>query len=115
MKKLRSLFILTIFSTCIFAQVPAYVPTNGLVGWWPFTGNANDISGNGNNGTVNGATLISDRFSNANSAYSFDGVSNFIQLPNDSSIAPPNISVTLFFIKIANARQKYSNQTEHIN
>ena len=97
MKKLRSLFILTIFSTCIFAQVPAYVPTNGLVGWWPFTGNANDISGNGNNGTVNGATLISDRFSNANSAYSFDGVSNFIQLPNDSSIAPPNISVSCWF------------------
>jgi hypothetical protein len=35
------------------AQVPSYVPTNGLVGWWPFNGNANDESGNGNNGTVN--------------------------------------------------------------
>ena len=31
------------------AQVPNYVPTNGLVGWWPFNGNANDESGNGNN------------------------------------------------------------------
>ena len=27
------------------AQVPSYVPTNGLVGWWPFNGNANDESG----------------------------------------------------------------------
>ena len=62
-----------------FAQnVPAYVPTNGLVGWWPFSGNAIDSSGNGNNGTVNGATLTTDRNGVANRAYSFDGVNDFI-------------------------------------
>ena len=54
-----------------FGQVPNYVPTNGLVGYWPFNGNANDESGNGNNGTNNGATLTTDRFGNANSAYGF--------------------------------------------
>ncbi len=53
------------------AQVPSYVPTSGLVGWWPFNGNANDESGNGNNGTVNGATLTTDRFGNVSSAYDF--------------------------------------------
>ena len=57
----------------VMAQVPNYVPTNGLVGWWPFNGNANDESGNGNNGTVSGATLTTDRFGNVNKAYSFDG------------------------------------------
>ncbi len=62
----------------LWAQVPSYVPTNGLVGWWPFNGNANDESGNGNNGTVNGATLTTDRFGNASKAYSFDGVNDFI-------------------------------------
>jgi hypothetical protein len=56
----------------VMAQVPSYVPTNGLVGWWPFNGNANDESGNGNNGTVNGAILTSDRNGNLNSAYSFN-------------------------------------------
>jgi hypothetical protein len=62
--------------------VPNYVPTNGLVGWWPFNGNANDESGNGNNGTVNGATLTTDRFGNANKAYSFDGnADNIIYSP----------------------------------
>jgi hypothetical protein len=30
-------------ATITMAQVPNYVPTNGLVGWWPFTGNANDM------------------------------------------------------------------------
>jgi hypothetical protein len=64
--------------------VPNYVPTNGLVGWWPFNGNANDESGNGNNGTVNGATLTTDRFGNANKAYSFDGVNDWIESPNNS-------------------------------
>ena len=49
---------------------------NGLVGYWPFSGNANDESGNGNNGTVNGATLASDRFGNNDAAYNFSNSSN---------------------------------------
>ncbi len=51
-------------------------PTNGLVAWWPFNGNANDESGNLHNGTVNGATLTSDRFGKVNSSYSFNGSGN---------------------------------------
>jgi hypothetical protein len=39
----------------VMAQVPNYVPTNRLVGWWPFNGNANDESAKGNNGSLNGA------------------------------------------------------------
>ena len=64
----------------VMAQVPNYVPTNGLIAWYPFNGNANDESGNGNNGTVNGATLTTDRFGNVNKAYSFDGVDDKIQI-----------------------------------
>ena len=62
----------------IAQSVPSYVPNSGLVGWWPFTGNTIDNSGNGNNGTVNGATLTTDRFGNNNSAYSFDGNSEIL-------------------------------------
>jgi hypothetical protein len=36
-----------------------------------FDGNANDTGGNGNDGTVNGATLVSDRFGRSNHAYRF--------------------------------------------
>jgi N-acetylneuraminic acid mutarotase len=54
----------------------------GLVGYWPFCGNANDESGNGNNGTVNGATLTTDRFGNAGKAYDFDGVDDKISCLN---------------------------------
>ena len=75
-KKLVAIFFLLSFLES-GSQVPTYVPTGGLMGYWPFTGNANDVSGNGNNGTVNGAVLTPDRFLNANSAYSFN-VSNYI-------------------------------------
>src|SRR3990170_4735591 len=51
---------------------------NGLVAFYPFNGNANDESGNGNNGVVNGATLTTDRLGKADSAYSFDGVNDYI-------------------------------------
>ena len=71
------------------AQVPSYVPTNGLVGYWPFNGNANDESGNGNNGTVNGATLTADRFGDVNKAFSFDGLNDYIFI-NDA----PSLSIT---------------------
>ena len=66
------------------AQVPSYVPTDGLVGWWPFNGNANDESGNGNDGVVNGATLTEDRFGNMNSSFLFNESS--IQVLDASSI-----------------------------
>ena len=83
----RLLLLITIcISSVSFGQVPSYVPTNGLVGWWGFNGNANDESGNGNDGTVNGATLTTDRLGNPNSAYDFDGVTNFIEIPNLSAV-----------------------------
>jgi hypothetical protein len=75
------------------AQIPTYVPTSGLVGWWPFNGNANDESGNGNNGTVNGATLTTDRFGVANKAYSFNGSNNYIRINS-----APNLNVSSFTI-----------------
>ena len=82
----------------VMAQVPSYVPTNGLVGYWPFNGNANDESGNGNNGMVNGATLTSDRFGNSNQAYSFDGISNFIEVPHSSSQIYSNGQTVSFWL-----------------
>lgn len=70
----------------LLAQVPSYVPTNGLVGYWPFNGNANDESVNANNGTNNGAILTTDRYGNSNNAYSFDGLNSEIIVPNNPSL-----------------------------
>lgn len=47
----------------------ATAPTNGLVGYWNFDEGsgtvANDTSGNGNNGTINGATWVAGPSSRA--------------------------------------------------
>jgi hypothetical protein len=75
MKKLLYFILSLLFlSQHIVAQVPSYVPTDGLVGYWPLNGNANDESGNGNNGTVYEVILSNDRFGNENSSYFFDGI-----------------------------------------
>jgi hypothetical protein len=68
------------------AQVPAYVPTDGLVGWWPFNGNANDESGNGNDGVVNGAILEEDRFGNTENCFFFDGVNDVITIADNDQL-----------------------------
>lgn len=61
--------------------------SSGLVAWYPFSGNANDSSGNGNNGTVYGATLVADRFGKPSSAYSFNGINNYISTANSNSLS----------------------------
>ncbi len=77
MKNKILLYLLLIIPTCLISQIP----TASLVAYYPFCGNANDFSGNGLNGTVNGATLSTDRFGNANSAYTFNGTNSYINLP----------------------------------
>jgi hypothetical protein len=73
------------------AQIPYYIPTNGLIGWWPFNGNANEESGNGTIGTVNNANLTTDRFGITSSAYSFDGSTSYIN--TNLTFSPPNITI----------------------
>jgi len=56
-----------------------------LVAAYEFSGNADDVSGNGNDGVVNGATLTADRFGNQDSAYSFDGSSDYVSVSTEFS------------------------------
>lgn len=58
----------------------------GLVAYFSFNGDANDESGNGNNGNVNSAALTTDRFGNPDSAYSFDGIDDYIEVIDSSSL-----------------------------
>ncbi|HSD07874.1 LamG-like jellyroll fold domain-containing protein, partial [Flavobacterium sp.] len=84
--KTKLYFLLFLASITIYSQnpdVPISVPTNGLLAYYPFNGNANDESGNGRNGTVTGAVLSSDRFGNANSAYTFNA-SSLIEILNSA-------------------------------
>ena len=97
MKKYYFALVLTLFVLPFFAQnIPSYVPKEGLVGYWPFNGNANDESGNGNNGVVNDAMLTEDREGKANAAYYFNGQNDIkINLSN----APTSMTTISCWIK----------------
>lgn len=87
MKKnlLTYVFVLT-FLNAFSQTVPSYVPVTGLVAYYPFNGNANDVSGNGNNGNVSGSTqLTTDRFSNLNTAYIWNGTNSPITVLNNAT------------------------------
>jgi uncharacterized protein (TIGR02145 family) len=98
------------------------IPTTGLVASYPFNGNANDLSGNGNNGTVYEATLTTDRFGIANSAYNFDGVNDYVEVSPSSTINTAtmnSISASLWAnvqkMTDANIIFNFSNKTDNIN
>ena len=85
----------------IQAQAQTYL-TNGLVAYYPFNGNANDATGNGNDGTlVGGVSLATNRFGLTNQAYNFNG-GGYIQIPNtpalDIADASP-ITISVWILK----------------
>ena len=100
----RTLFLLLLFSHTALSQINL---NQGLLAYYPFNGNANDASGNGNNGIpMNGVQLTTDRFGNPNSAYYFDGVSGYISVPNSTNLNPQNaFSIALYFNPARNGTQ----------
>ena len=80
------------------------IAPEALVGHWLFNGDANDVSGNGNNGTAMtgyefwGAgvpTLVEDRFGNANYCYHLDQGAN-IEVPYSTALNPTNMTISLW-------------------
>ena len=98
MKKITFLLIITLLVTGL---INAQMPTEGLVAYYPFNGNANDESVNENNGTVNGATLSTDRFGNESSAYNFNGTNNYISV-DAANFLNNNYTYVLWFKSISN-------------
>jgi hypothetical protein len=73
-------------------------PHPGLAGWWSFNEGsgtmAGDSSGNGNNGTIYGASWVPGRFGQA---LSFNGVNNYVEIPNNNAFNSQFISVSAWF------------------
>ena len=77
----------------IQAQAQVFL-TGGLVAFYPFSGNANDQSGLGNNPVANTASLTYDRFSRTNAAYVFGGAQD-IQYASQTQLETlTNLTVT---------------------
>ena len=96
MRKCTYTLAVLLFSLSIGALSWADI-NDGLVAYYPFNGNARDESGNGNDGTVHGATLVADRYGNTDSAYHFDGVNDYIYIQYDTSLVPANYTVVVWY------------------
>lgn len=79
---MKYIIVVLLFSAKLFSQNI----TSDLVLCMPMNGSAQDLSGNNNNGIVNGATLTADRFGNTNSAYYFNGTSSSIVVSGSISL-----------------------------
>ena len=74
--------------------LPDYIPTDGLLAFYPFNGNANDESNNLNDGSITSADLVSDNSNSPSSAYQISGTSGKIYgSSQDFNISIDDISV----------------------
>ncbi len=89
------------FSLCLFlilfgAYAYTQAPTEGLVAHYPFNGSANDVSGNNNNGQLNGGIVpTTDRLGNPCGAFRFIGEGTHISIPNSVSLKSPASSLAI--------------------
>jgi YD repeat-containing protein len=106
MKRILLIFVF-IFQ---FSGISHALLSDGLIAYYPFNGNANDESGNGHNGTVYGSTLTMDIFGNANSAYNFDGVNDYIDFGNNAAFSPSNqITISAWIMRNGNINSSGSS------
>ena len=80
--------MLAVFTLSTLAQNSL---TNGLVAYYPFDSNANDASGNGNNGTVHGALYETN--SSGQIALSFNGINDYVSLTKLPTSGSGNFSI----------------------
>jgi hypothetical protein len=97
--KNRLFLLLPIATLTLSVPLPSFAQTTvGLVAKYDFTGNTNDSAGftTGINAIVHGATLTTDRFGNTNSAYRFDGFTNYLDIADNDIFSVTNTgSITI--------------------
>lgn len=82
---------------------------DSLLLYLPFNGNANDASGNGNNGVVYNATLATDRHGTDSAAYDFNGSDSYIEIPASPSLSKIYLSNEVTIAAWINIRSWYNN------
>lgn len=93
--------LITLYSLLVYTAICAQINPDGLLVHYPLNGNANDSSGNEYHGYTN-ATLTEDRFGQAEHAYHFNGVNEYINFPNENKLKPQFPFSFAFWVKFDN-------------
>ncbi|MDP1728355.1 MAG: LamG-like jellyroll fold domain-containing protein [Bacteroidota bacterium] len=89
--------IVSVNPNCCLTCTTPYELNQGVVACYPFTGNARDESGNGNNASIINANPSVDRFGTPNRAYQFNGFNSYIEIPNSVSLQSPTTNMSFSF------------------
>lgn len=82
---------------CNYNELPANFQ-NGIIAFYSFCGNTNDISNNGNSGTAQNIGFLPDRFGTPNSAGKFTKTnSSFYYVPANKSMQPQSFTLSTWF------------------
>jgi hypothetical protein len=119
---MKILTIIFVFVIAFSSSVQSQDLNSGLVAQYTFSGNSYNKVSNRFHGSVNGASLDSDRFGNSNSAYKFDGIDDYIEVKDDENLRPNNISIS-FWVNLTAEKQSWqaiiskfnSNETSNGN
>ena len=78
------------------SELPGFISTESLIAYYPFNGNANDISGNGHHGEVNGALPSNDMYGNTNSSFLFTDNQNIV-VPDSETLNIYPLTISLWY------------------
>jgi len=99
MKHLPFFFLVFCVGFSAHAQVPSYVPNDGLVGWWPMNASAIDIGPNNLSSQTNGALGSPDRFGTSDGALFFDGLDDYVEVSSNSALdVQGELSISAWFV-----------------
>ena len=96
MKHVFTLVALALMSSGL-AQLPDYVPSDGLVAWYPLDGLAHDAGTYELHGVLQGPAVAEDRYGNPNGALSFDGVDDRVSIPHSDLTNPSVLTLSVWF------------------
>lgn len=117
--KFKLIFVPLALSLCIGCKKNSDIPspndssckvelTKGLLAYYPFNGNANDASGNGNNGVaVNGAFFTTDYFGRPSRAAGFDGVNDYIIVNDGGKLNSDTVTISLL-VQVNSINRRHS-------
>ena len=109
------------------AQIPSYAPTDGLVAFYPFNGNANDESGNGHDGIITGATFAEDRNGNVDASIEFNGypvpgtnrtqvgLDNHVYVPDFDDPFDNGLSISLWALEFPTSESAFLQRRNNNN